>query len=792
MIRWVTVSFCFFLTLFSFHGLAQNRVNDWIDFQQQYLKIPVSSQGIHRIDYQTLNDGMADMGVSLSSIDPRNLQLFVRGEEQFIYIDGESDGRFDPGDELLFYGEGNDGWFDTSLYINPQAQPNPYYSLINDTQWYYLTWNSQLTNMRFQTETNTHFTGKTAATYVWKEATRLSTTSYNQGHKDASGVSSPLYGPGEGWIYPPRTTTYSIYITTRNALTTAISPDATARIVTLGTNNPAVIPNHHLRLHYGRTLSTLNLVKDTMYTGYVMLRHNFKVPATNMANDVWIQLESPRIDPSLPNSQALGYIYFKFAHSPSLGGESTFPFRLPQNVDTTYVRFTNYNHSSSYVYDLEKGVRSLIVKTGNQIEMLLPPGNERNCFLAPDNTIQDVVELQPLSNYRRGKGYFTDYQSLSPDSAFLIVTHSGLYSSANQYASYRQSQGMQTSLELVEELYDQFSYGIQKHPAAVRNFVAFTNQVWSKPPSYLFLIGKSVKEVQTRKSNVNRAKNKVPTIGFPASDNLFTSSMKGNDYTPSIPVGRLAAVDNNQVLDYLNKIKEFEQAAQWKDPGIAEENWKKRGIHVAGGENESQQSTFKAYLKNYQNDWERVSQSGKIFNFQRFISGSVQDQEFDSLRILINDGVTLLSFFGHGSGGQLGVNLGNPEDYENRGKYPLFIANSCNVGDYHLPNENSLTINERWVLAPRAGAIAFIASTSLGFPYNLDRWSQSFYQELTRDNYGGSIGEHMQKTIRQIQNTSSDINDRSNRTCMEITLHGIPLWSSIHMKYLTLPLNARM
>ena len=41
---------------------------------------------------------------------------------------------------------------------------------------------------------------------------------------------------------------------------------------------------------------------------------------------------------------------------------------------------------------------------------------------------------------------------------------------ANEYAVYRDSSGLRTIVSDVEQLYDQFSYGIRKHPMAIRNY----------------------------------------------------------------------------------------------------------------------------------------------------------------------------------------------------------------------------------------------------------------------------------------------------------------------------------
>ena len=119
-------------------GEAQTYGNEWINYSQNYYKIKIAQNGIYRIDSATL----AAAGIPLTSINPKNFQLFNKGVQQNIYIQGESDNVFNSTDYIEFYAQKNDGAMDSLLYINTLFIPNPYYSLINDTAVYFLTWNS--------------------------------------------------------------------------------------------------------------------------------------------------------------------------------------------------------------------------------------------------------------------------------------------------------------------------------------------------------------------------------------------------------------------------------------------------------------------------------------------------------------------------------------------------------------------------------------------------------------------------------------------------------------------------
>ena len=94
----------FISTLFPLFGNAQY-ANDWINFNQTYYRIPVGKDGIYRLTYADLQAS----GFPVASVDPRFIQVFHRGQEQAIAVQGQSDAEFNPGDYLEFYGQRNDG-----------------------------------------------------------------------------------------------------------------------------------------------------------------------------------------------------------------------------------------------------------------------------------------------------------------------------------------------------------------------------------------------------------------------------------------------------------------------------------------------------------------------------------------------------------------------------------------------------------------------------------------------------------------------------------------------------------
>ena len=382
--------------------------------------------------------------------------------------------------------------------------------------------------------------------------------------------------------------------------------------------------------------------------------------------------------------------------------------------------------------------------------------------------------LQPHDiNPAAGDGQFTDYTSEAPDADYLIVTHSSLLSAAESYKAYRNSTGFTAEVFVMDELYDQYAYGLRKHPYAIRGFVQNYTNMNGFPPKHLFLMGKGIRSSSVRNDNANFERCLVPTFGNPPSDVLITAGMGSTNFEPFLPTGRFAARNVTDVEDYLSKVQAYEST----------ENslWMKNILHFGGGGNASEQSTFEAYLQNYESIIEDTLFGGYVHTFLKNSSAPVQISVSDSVRNLINNGVSMMTFFGHASASGFDQNIDDPENYNNQDRYPFILANSCFSGDIHVGN--NLSVSERWVRIPDKGAIAFMASVGSGLGSYLNRYSDKLYENIAWMHYGESLGKQQQEAVRRVQQGSlGDM--RMETTCHEMTLHGDP---AIRLNHAELP-----
>ena len=139
-----------FLAKLSF---AQPYGNEWIEnegYNKSYFKIAVTSDGIHRVSQATL------AAAGLTGVSGDDLILYHHGQPHPIFV--STNGLLGASDFIEFYGEKNRGEVDKQLYPDSTFQPNPHYSLFNDTAVYFLTVNSApvnpATKPRIQTTPN--------------------------------------------------------------------------------------------------------------------------------------------------------------------------------------------------------------------------------------------------------------------------------------------------------------------------------------------------------------------------------------------------------------------------------------------------------------------------------------------------------------------------------------------------------------------------------------------------------------------------------------------------------------
>ncbi|MBK7336031.1 MAG: hypothetical protein IPJ00_07620 [Saprospirales bacterium] len=113
----------------------------------------------------------------------------------------------------------------------------------------------------------------------------------------------------------------------------------------------------------------------------------------------------------------------------------------------------------------------------------------------------------------------------------------------------------------------------------------------------------------------------------------------------------------------------------------------------------------------------------------------------------INQGISILTFFGHSSATVIDFNFDEPDSYDNEGKYPLMLSFGCLSGEMF---NTSKGMGERFITAEKKGMIAFISSPGYGFISSLNTLGTGFYSRLGSDLYGHSIGNILKESLLQL------------------------------------------
>lgn len=724
--------------------------NEWIQSGQAYYKIQVAEDGIYRIPFQTL----ANAGISADAVQGRQFQLFHLGQEIPIYTTTE--GAFSTQDYLEFYGIKNRSELDRFLYRNPESARllNPEYSLFTDTSTYYLTWAEIGTaTKRYETITNNLNNPppkETAFSYTQKNV--YSDYYIKEGGTDGGSHFEEVEG-FSGLLQNVRTLTFSLTQAAANI-------DSAEVYLRLATDNGS----HQLKI----TANSRTVIEENFF-GYQLREYRFSIPVSRNNPTVDLRIEGLN---GGTDRHVLSNVFITYPHQYRFGNQSSTAFLLKASDTPTYLEIEDFNRSGAapILYDWANQQRLVTTISGNRIRAVLPPSaRDRNLVLVhPQNGVTEINHLKPIQ--------FIDFTAHSAE--FLILSHhalsSGTTNQVQEYAAYRQSQqggGFETLIVEVEQLYEQFGYGIHRHPLSIRNFAHFIKKHWPESPQYVFIIGKGreyrfLRSPAEFQQEVAQNYFFIPTFGWPGADNLLFS----NNYsaTPLFPIGRIAATSPNEVRIYLEKIKQFERLNEELPQTIEARGWMKRIIHLGGGNTNFEQTTIKNHLVNMADIIEKNTFAGKVFDFYKSSSDPVQVSQSGQIDKLFNDGISLLTFFGHSNSNTFDFNIESPANLQNRGRYPIILSLGCFAGRMH---GDFRSLGEQYVFAENKGTIGFLASTSQGYISDLRNFGENYYRRFGGELYGASVGEIVRSIIQQYDN---GLNSTMNFLMQQISFQGDP------------------
>ncbi len=338
----------------------------------------------------------------------------------------------------------------------------------------------------------------------------------------------------------------------------------------------------------------------------------------------------------------------------------------------------------------------------------------------------------------------SDLRNTANGADYIIITHPLFKSAADRLAEFRSNNLSGFSSPRVKvvdifDIYTEFSYGLL-NPFALRDFAKYVFENWQQPaPSFIVLLGDA--SYDYRNIEPTSRKNFIPSIPYHGytfgqlpSDNSI-AAVSGNDLAPDIAIGRLSCETLEEANILVDKIVNY--------PIDNSKLWKENVILLASGL--SYQDQIDLQFNNYSKKLENLHlkpngiNTTKVFNYPEagdsaFIGGGPR------MREEINKGATVVTYYGHGGGGQwdLIFTMDDISELDNGARLPFISSITCYTAHF----DNATSFGETFTRILNKGAIGFWGSVSLTWwPTGANMNDSLFKQIFDHRNYviGSSI-----------------------------------------------------
>lgn len=717
-------SFLIILLFISTIAHAQQRFgNEWINHQQVYFKFPIVETGIYRIDYQQL----IRVNFPVDKAPSGKIQLFHHGKEIAFFTTQKPNEVLKEGDFIEFYAMRNDGKADSSLYRPASAQPHSFHSLYSDTTYYYLTFSPNIEfAKRIQTSAIQNPILKPETHHIAIEKKVFTDEfSFNSTTGPIPPLQQSYFERGETW--------------TGKMLRKDLKYDYKIELKNRFENSDSIRFEWQIngRSNDARQIKS-SIDNRTITESLQGFDHkNLSINLSNSTNTYTLSLTSAQ------ERYSLNYWQISYPQKYVFEGGDKYFYPIQKTDNQSFIKIQSPEKVRFYdVTDESNPINFNYQYSDGFIECVIPNTSQKRVLFLSDK-IRQVTDIQAVT-----------FDKIEDENInFLIITHPKLQNSAKAYVAYRTSPAggsFKVFTADIFKIYEQFGYG-EKHPLAVKRFIDFMQS--KSKINYLLLLGKahSVYTFRTDKTAVDL----VPSLGYPASDALLSAGLNGfGEDVASIPTGRVPATTNEEVLIYLNKLKEHENQAITLN--------KKQILHLSGGKSFEEINFFGDFLQSLEPNIQNQFLGGKV---QAFRKKTLEFVEPANVTDLINDGVSLVSFLGHSSTTDTDFNIGfaSPieNNYRNKGKYPVLFYHGCSFNNYFRETK---TMSADWLFTPDKGAVAVVGQSYFGYTISLMPYIKKFYEIAFTNpqHYDKPLGELLQITAQEDLNESQNIYATAN------------------------------
>ncbi len=721
--------------------------NDGLEIAEdvQQFKITVDTDGIYRINYEDLID--AGLNAATAKID--SFAMMSQGENISLYIEDDGNGSFEY---IEFYGQKLHGDYLAAQYAIENTHWLTYSQQITDGL--YIDWKPQFdANMvEYYSDDNVYWlsvggipgepmlsvsgdpAGSTAESpsYHWEKK-----------HAEESNTFWSYHFTGtDPWFWEKAEEKREfVYSTTLSAIA-SVPVSATVRgELVADSDNSQEVDDHIV----GLQLNASDVITAT-WDGRSRYPYEFTVPMSKLVEGE--NLMKINIGENGMPFERIYFDWFEVEYARLFETDNeVLAFKAHEDEERKYV-VTGFTSSSVEVYDISLPFAPVRIL---EPEISGSPGGYTTTFTVTQAIGDEFIVvgepglLQPKNiSLHQSIGL----KSVTNGADFLVITHSDFKTAAQTLADFRASQGLRTMVVDVDEVFNEFLFGIQ-HPLAIKNFLSYTLENWEPPsPRYVILVGDgnwNPKGFAPEKYGTDEVF-MLPNLswvgvwlGLVDSTNLL-ATLTGDDPLPDVHISRIPVNSNDELAAVVDKIISYETAPLLQD-------WQKRLLFIADDPDPAILPSFEfssdQIIQNYIPagvDVERIYLSDYCDGVTN--SSSQCPAVTTAIENTINiTGTLVVNYAGHGAINrwtheQVWTN-DNIADLDNGGKLPIVFSMTCLDGVWIWPEGPDTNFGqgliEEMLRADSKGIIGAFSPSGLGLATGHDTMAEGFYEALYSD-----------------------------------------------------------
>ncbi|MGI8788335.1 MAG: C25 family cysteine peptidase [Pyrinomonadaceae bacterium] len=300
----------------------------------------------------------------------------------------------------------------------------------------------------------------------------------------------------------------------------------------------------------------------------------------------------------------------------------------------------------------------------------------------------------------------------------IIISYKDWLPQAEDWANYRRSQGMTVKVVNIDDVYDEFNYGVL-NSLAIRSFLQYAKTNWQTPPNYVLLLGDATYDPKnyTGIGIYNFVPTKLVDTVYSETGSDETLADFNDDGLAEIPIGRIPARNAATVTLALNKEIAFEQTVS------------SQGLNRGA-----------VFAYDLPNGYDFQGLSGRLRDqlpttIPRILVGREMPNAQTQLLSELNNGRFLVNYSGHGNAGVWAssgfFNNTNAGALNNGNNLSIYTMLTCLNGYFIQEND---AMGEILLKNPNGGAVSAWASTGLTTADVQEVMATRYYNQIAAGN----------------------------------------------------------